>query len=541
MLWICALAGGLAGCAQLPSRTPVKPEGEACEALKGRQLAASAIALPTRGAVVDGAAWLPVPGSTVEYCRVQGRIDPVDPDAPPIRFELGLPSNWNGKSLHLGGGGYNGTVVAATGNVPAPPLNVPVPLARGYATFGSDSGHEAAPPYSDDPATRSLDGRFLQNDEALHNFAGDALKKTHDVATQLLTTYYGRAPVQRYFAGGSTGGREAFAVVQRWPDDYDGVISAYPAWNAATLDLAFGRIARALAQPGAYLDPAKQTLLYQAQIAACDANDGARDGLISRPDACRFTAKSLRCAKGRDLGDHCLSDAQIAAVSTMATPMRLHYPVASGETGYPGFNVLSGADLRGFLGWGSQAPTSPAQLGQPYLSQFWDHWVRFGVTRDPAFDSRKLDPERAGPEAGRISVLTALQDVNRTDLGRFAGRGGKLIVLHGAADALVSTRATIDYMERVRAGMGSAATDAFTRFYVIPGYGHVNGAFKASWDSLAALDRWVVDGVAPGAEVVADANAGTLGRTRPLCRYPAWPRYRSGDVNVAASFECVKD
>ncbi|AOY02392.1 tannase/feruloyl esterase family alpha/beta hydrolase [Jeongeupia sp. USM3] len=534
---IAILALLLTGCASQSPRATLQPDKQACGALQGWQLAAKDIGLPTSGARVDSADWQAIPGEQGEFCRIQGQVLPVDPAAPAILFDLGLPAAWNGKSLHLGGGGYNGTVIVATGNVPAPPLDTPSPLARGYAVFGSDSGHEAAPPYSDASATRSLDGRFMQNDEALRNFAGDALKKTRDTATALQLAFYGKAPAQRYFAGGSTGGREALAVVQRWPDDYDGAISAYPAWNAATLDLAFGRIARALARPGAYLDPAAQGMLYQAQIDACDADDGVRDGLISRPEACRFTPIKLRCAKGKTT--QCLTDAQIAAVTTMATPLTLRYPVASGEKGYPGFNVLSGADLRGFLGWNTEAPTSPGRFGQPYLSQFWDQWVRYAVTRDPAYDALALDPAQPGPWTARISALTGIQDVNRTDLSRFAGRGGKLIVLHGAADALVSTRATIDYMGRVRATMGDDATTAFSRFYVVPGYGHVAGAFMASWDSLAALDRWVVDGVAPARQVVADANVATKGRTRPLCEHPAWPRYRGGDVGAAASFECV--
>ncbi|WP_432721532.1 tannase/feruloyl esterase family alpha/beta hydrolase [Jeongeupia wiesaeckerbachi] len=531
----------LAACAGVPSQTVPQPGKQGCGALQGWQLAAADIGLPTCGAKVDSADWSAVPGGQGDYCHVQGRILPVDPAAPPIRFDLGLPAGWNGKSLHLGGGGYNGTVILATSDVPAPPLDMLSPLARGYAVFGSDSGHESAPPYTADPKNRSLDGRFLQNDEALRNFAGDALKKTRDVATALQVAFYGKAPIRRYFAGGSTGGREALAVVQRWPDDYDGAIAAYPAWNAATLDLAFGRISRALARPGAYLDPAAQGLLYQAQIAACDGDDGVRDGLISHPEVCRFTPIKLRCARGKAAGAQCLSDAQIAAVTTMATPLTLRYPVASGEKGYPGFNVLSGADLRGFLGWGEQAPTSPGQLGQPYMAQFWDHWVRYAVTRDPAFDALSLDPAQPGPWTARVSALTGLQDVNRTDLSRFAGRGGKLLVLHGAADALVSTRSTIDYMGRVKSTMGDAATAAFSRFYVVPGYGHVLGAFMASWDSLSALDRWVVDGVAPTQQLVADANADTRGRSRPLCEYPTWPRYRGGDVNAASSFECAKE
>ncbi len=81
----------------------------------------------------------------------------------------------------------------------------------------------------------------------------------------------------------------------------------------------------------------------------------------------------------------------------------------------------------------------------------------------------------------------------------------------------------------------------FVRYYEIPGYGHaVSTVFNASWDSLAALENWVEHGRAPERLVVTD-TAGVPGRTRPLCEYPAWPRYAGGgDVNLAASFRCVR-
>ena len=90
------------------------------------------------------------------------------------------------------------------------------------------------------------------NDEALANYAHDALKKTRDTAIYLIEQRYGAAPERSYFAGGSTGGREALAVVQQWPTDFNGAIVLYPAYNALALDLQFGRITRALAQPGAF-------------------------------------------------------------------------------------------------------------------------------------------------------------------------------------------------------------------------------------------------------------------------------------------------
>lgn len=83
-----------------------------------------------------------------------------------------------------------------------------VALGRGYAVFGSDSGHVADPLHP---------GAFAWNEEALANYAHDALKKTRDTAIELIRLRYGAAPERSYFAGGSTGGREALAVVQQWP------------------------------------------------------------------------------------------------------------------------------------------------------------------------------------------------------------------------------------------------------------------------------------------------------------------------------------
>ena len=66
-------------------------------------------------------------------------------------------------------------------------------------------------------------------------------------------------------------------------------------------------------------------------------------------------------------------------------------------------------------------------------------------------------------------------------------------------------------------------------------------AYNANWDSLNALDQWVVNGAAPVAQQVSD-NAGVPGRTRPMCEYPLWPRYKgAGDVNKAESFDCVAE
>jgi feruloyl esterase len=569
--YVAAIVAALTA-ASCASNLPAPPSSPtACADLNGIAIAPQAIGLPTTGAVVTSAAIVPTAGTGVatvaEYCKVLGDINPVDPTAPKIKFQVNLPSNWNSKALMFGGGGYNGILANGLGNVPAGPADKPAPLARGYATFGSDSGHQAN-------ANGSRDGTFGANDEALKNFSSDAIKKTRDVAVNIIQRRYAARVQKTYFAGGSTGGREALFAVQNWPQDFDGAIVLYPAWNAASLDLQFGRITRELAKPGAYPNRAKRKLMYDAALAACDGLDGAMDGLISNVSACNanfnpMTAKlgdkPLRCAGGIDAGDTCLSDAQIAGYMVTSTPLVLNYTLASGETTYPGFNTW-GTDFGNpsssplqptvlTLALGTEQPANPMPAvkpavtvnnvttpatSPPYASTFWDQWVKYFVTREAGFNSLSLDPQNPGVYQARIVQLTALQDTNKTDLSAFANKGGKILMAHGSHDALVSTQATQQYWQRIRTAMGPAKVDSFARYYEIPGYGHaVSSVFNAAWDSLTALEDWVEKGIAPPPQTVAD-TAGVPGRTRPLCDYPSYPKYRgAGDMNVASSFVCV--
>ncbi|MEV7043499.1 tannase/feruloyl esterase family alpha/beta hydrolase [Amycolatopsis sp. NPDC051061] len=505
-----------------------------CAGLDQLKIPASVMSLPTGGGRVTSVSVVTGP---VEYCRVDADLFPVDPAAPAIKMRVALPRDWNRKALMFGGGGYNGTIPDLASNVPFGPADRPVPLARGYATFASDSGHQqnpAAPP--------SLDGSFGANDEALLNFAaGDALKKTRDASLFLIRHAYTATPAEVYFAGGSTGGREALTVAQRWPAAFDGVISAFPAWNNLAEVLDLGYLTQVLSRPGAFPGVDKQTLLYNSVISACDGADGLVDKVVSDPGACHFDPRVLRCPGGADAGPACLSDPQIGAVTAMSSPFRWPYRVASGETGYPGFPFLSGADMRTpFLGFGTTAPADPMPVTSGYGMQYWDQWVKYFLTRDPQYNSLDVDPRHPGKWLGRISALSKIEDRNNADLRPFARAGGKLILLHGAADELVSPYSTSDYYERVRAVAGPRATDAFTRYYVVPGANHANfgtPAFAAGWDSLTALEHWAERGQPPTNPTVADV---AHDRTRPLCEYPAWPRYRAGDPDRASSFVCTR-
>ncbi|MEU4084331.1 tannase/feruloyl esterase family alpha/beta hydrolase [Streptomyces aureus] len=510
-----------------------------CVELEGTRIPASAMSLPTTGGLVRSAEVRtgPVGAGTVTYCQVDADLFPVDPAAPDIRIRVDLPYEWNHRAMMFGGGGYDGTIPDLAENVPFGPTDRPVPLARHYATFASDSGHRQSP-----AAPPSLDGSFGVNDEALNNFAaGDALKKTRDASLFLIRHGYGTDPAEVYFAGGSTGGREGLVVAQRWPRAFDGVISAFPAWNNLSEGLDLGYLAQVLSRPGAFPGPDKQTLLHDRVLGACDGLDGVEDGVVSDPAGCQFDPHTLRCPEGADTGPGCLSDPQIRSVVAMSSPFRWPYRIASGETHYPGFPFLSGADMRTpFLGFGTTAPADPMPPTSGYGLQYWDQWVKYFLTRDPHHSALDVDPRHPGPWLPRIDHLSTIEDRNDPDLGPFARAGGKLILLHGAADELVSPWSTSEYYERVRDLLGPRTTSGFLRYYVVPGANHANfgtPAFAAAWDSLTALEHWTGQGRAPMDPIVSDA---LHHRTRPLCAYPGWPRYRAGDPDDAAAFVCTR-
>lgn len=307
-----------------------------CAVLGRMTVPATAIGLPTSGATVQAA--MPVidtdsSAAPRDFCKVTGVINPVDPTAAPIRFEVNLPASWNRRALQMGGGGTNGRVVTGLGSYVGQPDTQPTALAQGFVTLGSDSGHNA----DKDPP---FDTRFALNQEQLLNFGQLQIKKTLDTARALMTAYYGAAPRYTYFAGGSQGGHEAFDAAQRYPDDYDGVIAQYPAYNPVNLHLGAQELARAIygnksgVASEAWMNPAKVATLVKAVVVACDGLDGAADGIISNVKACNaaFTIDTvkaaLRCPGGADTGDSCLSDAQIGTVAKINSPVNFSFAFA---------------------------------------------------------------------------------------------------------------------------------------------------------------------------------------------------------------------
>lgn len=535
---------GVAEAQSLPTGLAGLAPREACARLAGTALPAAAIGLPTTGASITSAE-LVAEGArdnpNGEYCKVQGAIHPVTYSAPDINFQVNLPTRWNGKTLQFGGGGFNGTLVTGLDHYAKQPPAEGRPLARGYVTLGSDSGHRAR--------TGGFDGTFLLNDEALRNYGHEQIKKTHDVALRLVEARYGRAPQYNYFIGGSQGGHEAFDAVQRYPDDYHGAVAGYPAHNVLMLHLAANRYAAALhAHEGAsWVSPAEVTAFTAAIYRACDALDRAADGIISDAAACRaatagFKQKSadnpVRCAGGADTGDACLSDAQLEALNAMDEPFDLGFSIFADDEGnsvFPKWTPFEGSTFfdGGFPNLGGQGPGQALQFAPG------DATPKYAIAQDLTLDSIDgFDPKRY---AGRIAELAPLISANSTNLDRFRAKGGKLIFFHGLVDDFIPVYSSVQYWERLGRRYSPEALASFVKFYTIPGMGHVTGVFNARISTLDALEAWVEKGQAPGQLVASDVNEKTAGRTRPVCHYPEWPRYKgSGNLNEAGSFACVR-
>ncbi|MFW7348794.1 MAG: tannase/feruloyl esterase family alpha/beta hydrolase [Pigmentiphaga sp.] len=474
---------------------------------------------------------------TGEYCEVLGAIKSVDAAAPDIHFQVNLPSDWNGKGLQFGGGGYNGSIPNTLAKAPLGSNTAPVPLALGYMTFASDSGHQA--PDADDAS-------FALNDEALLNYGYMHIKKTRDVASVVAEMRYGSSPRRMYFAGGSTGGREALTAAQRFPDAYDGVISNYPTANFLGLRLWGAALARAVYddESEGWIPPAMVNAIASTALAACDALDGVADGLVSNMAACRQRAPALldalRCKSG-ETGhpDNCLTDVQIEkTIAVYHDGYTIPYSFANGIRAYAGYNSLEGITMQ----LGSQAAyIEPPQSGpNAHHASRADQFVKYFVARDPAFSLLSFDIQNPGAYQDRIVSLSGTIGATSPDYSAFKARGGKILWVQGLDDPSVSPYANAALYESVVAKYGKGATDDFVRFYLVPGLAHGNGKFVPAWENLAILDAWVEKGEPPPAAPIAfDNNTATKNRSRPLCVYPMWPKFDgTGDVNLAASFSC---
>jgi pimeloyl-ACP methyl ester carboxylesterase len=548
------------GAALAPLPLPMLAPRMACSALVGQDIPAADITLPTRGARVLVAELIAPKAAhqtatalvhaTPEHCRVSGTIQPMDLAAFPIHFQLNIPTAWNQKSLQVGGGGLNGklpeNLATITGSGSpisgAFPPDAAYPLSQGYATFGGDSGHQ-------DPGVQAT---WALNDEAWTNFAHAGLKKTHDAVFAVIQRLYGSRPRVSYFMGNSQGGREALEVAQRYPDDYDGVVAVAPLIGYTAHVVHKTLLATVQTGPG-WIAPAKLPAIAAEVLRQCDALDGLSDGVISHYQACKAKFDPLRvaqpylairCVNGADGGAQCVSDAQIATLNQMHAPTDFGFPLAHGLSRFPGYGT-GREGLPGFLNIQPQpTPGTAPALGQPGAT------VAFGILKDPGAALARF---AIAPHRDKLQAASALIDSTNPDLSRFFARGGRLIVKNSPADYASHPQVMMDYHDAVVARFGQATADAHLRYYVLPHTSHGGDGVSASTGEVMpqyvnlvqmAFD-WVERGVTPPDAPVVRAQSRlpphAVTATRPMCRYPLYPRYLGqGDPRQAANFVCSR-
>ena len=500
--------------AQTPRTTPA-----ACDALRQLQVAGVALTVTKTEWLAAGA---PLPGGRggaapvatklPAYCRLDGVIDRRMGAGATygIGFALALPEDWNGRFLFQGGGGLNGSVqnplgASAAGERPA--------LARGFAVVSTDTGHQG---------TGAFDGSFRQDQQASLDFAYVAVGRVAEIAKRIIAQHYGKPPDRSYFAGCSTGGREAMLMTQRYPTYFDGVIAGAPAmrtsysgigdrWVAVTLNEIAPKNAQGQPVTRDALSESDKKAVIDGIVNACDANDGVKDGMIFNVAACRFDPKTLVCSGAKT--DGCLTAAQAATVAkAFAGPKD-----SKGRQVYPGFAWDTGlAVTQGLPGLlhGGQVVGGGA--------------TTVGMDVDAAVERVSDDPAESLSTTSRW-----------TNLNTFTNHGGKLIFWHGVSDPWFSALDTIDYYSRMtQANGGPEQVRGWSRLFLSPGMGHcAGGPSLDSFDALTAMVRWVEEGVAP--ESIPATGRAFPGRSRPLCAYPLHAHYKGqGNPEDAASFEC---
>jgi feruloyl esterase len=541
----------------VPSADALK---SACPSLSGKVIASSAIGLASGDAAVTSATFVPAVAESVannttvpatpDYCKVLGTIAPLDSAAQLINFQVNLPTTWNAKALQYGGGGFNGTLITGLAPLRDAAPGDPLPITRGYATFGTDSGHQAAAFPASNPAT------FALNDEMLSNFAFASYKKVKDVSVEIMRGFYTQTPRKMYYFGGSEGGREGLTMAQRFPSDYDGIVSVVPVINWTGLFHAFVR--NEVPQLTDWLQAAKVPLISKTTSDACDALDGLIDGVVNNYLACpgHVDLQVLRCPGGADTGTTCLSDVELGVMSAIHSPYTFSFPLANGLTTYPQWlyghdDALDGASAQSLVRWvtGTAPPTVPPTASTNATQWLYgNNWIRYAIARDANFDVSTYNPDNF---MARVQATSQLMDSTDPNLSAFFARGGKLIVRENAADRAQSPLMGINYYKALVDRFGQQAVDQSVRLYVSPASGHTGNSRSVTTqdpvptmvDLLRPLDDWVTTGNAPGDSIVQTVKQAVapfaVQASRPMCRYPNYPRYTSGDPSQASSYTCT--
>jgi feruloyl esterase len=525
------------------------------------------------------------------HCVVVGKMNPrtgIDGKSYAINFEMRLPSSWSGRFFHQVNGGNDGFITTDTTRAfgrklgGSPTSNG---LIEGFAVLTSDAGHAPdSASYPNDPATGlGISGQVFGLDpQARKDYGYAAVGSLTPMAKSLIAAAYGRGPDRSYMAGASNGGRHAMVAAARFAADYDGILAGSPGfnlpksriaeeWNNQILMAAATSIDPVTNRPAIWsaLSLADITYVSNRVLAKCDALDGAIDGMVQDVQGCQ-SAFSLAndvatCAAGQTPDGTCLSAVQKTALAKMfAGPKN-----SAGKALYsdwPWTNGIYGASWRGYMtgvtnGTGVGTNKYGSNVGFVSAAAFIfstppaDPTVMTGL--GPTMIDWTLNYDFDKAEAlinGTTPVFTEssmsfMTPPDPTNLSKLRDRGAKLIVFHGTADPVFSYNDTVAWYKGLAAANNGDAS-SFARLFNVAGMTHTQGGPATDqFDFVTALVAWVEKGQAPDSVIGKTRSAAQnpdmtgsgipAGRTRPLCPFPKFPKYKgTGSLDDAANFAC---
>jgi len=578
----------LTGCV-IPGQKPAEKQAKATPSPVERCMALAALkgkalkTLPDPSLVVTSATINPAtpakpaqPGSRTgpvpampEHCEVLGQLRQhkgIDGQTYAIKFRLRLPTDWNGRFFYEGSGGANGTVGLAAGRI----VNAPdTALERGYAVLSQDSGHDNAVNSNPD---RQGTIAFGFDPQARRDYGYASYGVSANTAKALIKLFYGRGPEHSYFVGCSNGGREGMIFAQRYPEIFDGIVAASPAFALPKPALAEVWDTQAFAQlagkmgliGGNGLPDINKTysdkdlaLVSQAVLQACDALDGLKDGMINAFTKCTTDQVSPALEEKICQGpktDSCLTADQVATLKRVfngahksdGTMLYANWPWDRGIGGKIGNGYYQGWRIWKIGSYDGKTPAINVVLGGPAMSVFTDtpkplhddptSYLTFMLNYDMNKDSDSIYATNDTYTKSAWDVVSA----RSTDLSAFKAHGGKMIVPQGVSDPIFSIDDTIDWWKAVNKRQDGHARD-FVRLFPVPGMNHCGGGPATDeFDSLVAIVDWVENGIAPDRiRAIAGSHTPWPGRSRPLCPYPQIAEYRgSGSIEDASNFVC---
>jgi Tannase and feruloyl esterase len=466
----------------------------------------------------------PVPAA---FCRVVGHLHPTgDSD---IKFEVWLPaSGWSGRYESVGNGGFAGFIRYDS---------MVNPLLGGSVVASTDDGHDA-------PAVGPTAADWaLKHPEKIIDYGYRAVHLTAVAAKAIASTFYGRPPVHSYFVGCSKGGQEGYMESQRYPEDFDGILSGAAAndWVHLFTSFVWNESVNLAGKEG-YLTLDDFKKIDKVVMRACAKAGDAEHGFLSDPLQCKVKGDALGLA---------------------AAKLHTYELIHQGPKDQPGQQVFAGQAYGSELNWNDVVSTASFDAAETdtQMSMYGGNFFRNFVYQDRKWSFKNLDLDKTLNDALEIGKI-----MNATDatFKGFKARGGKFIAYAGLVDPIVTPLSSVHYYRSVVAAQDKAPaaalakTQEFYRLFLAPGVGHcaggpgpnefgqAGGAGDAEHDLVVALERWVEQGVAP-ARIIAtkfngDDHAKGVAMTRPLCPFPQVAKYLgSGDLTEAASFACVAE